>query len=806
MGTHHISNLDLNQRQLLNAVFQNLTTAPENPKTGQFYFNTVQNCLMIYDGSEWIATSGGGEGKYIPLAQKGAKDGVCPLDNNGVVDNSYLNLATVATSGDYDDLLNKPNIPTVPTDVSAFNNDVGYLTEHQDISGKADKSSLSAVATSGDYDDLLNKPTIPSPQIQSDWSQSDSTKIDYIKNKPTIPVAQVNADWNAVSGVAEILNKPTLSNVATSGSYTDLSNTPTIPSKLSDLTDDSSTHPIIEASTLTGLTASITELNYCDGVTSDIQTQLNGKQTTLTAGSNISIVDNVISATTEAVATTPRFSVNKGNVNAQGTMDILSYSGQTLSFKVDDGTTYAPMTCTTGYSGEQFTKESLDSISTSSLSEATYNVFAPKTDTTAYMLNNVIFVQPDKPSDSDTDVIPTMTSATTPYGTVTTPDGGYWDDYNLFASGEVTCTGTISNSKAIIYTFDESHQPQAGVYKIKYTAPSQYAGYVQKFIITLIDNSQITVSASNKATNFTLTFTCTDTIKSIAFYPHNASYGTRYGRVQLSKSAITDEGTLWVNTGIEPLEVMARDENAQWQPFNDVLLGTCTVDSSHNITAISNQGFNYFSTVNMHNMSAIAHADIRTELNSKVNSSALATVATSGSYNDLTNKPTIPDAQVQANWNETNTSSKAYIQNKPTIPTVPTALSSFTDDLGSSPTHTHSQYLTSHQDISGKEDVNKAMNTLATSDTIALSDNSVNKVTPTGNITFTLPTVTDLTVFHQILVQINLSTVYTIDVSTSYFFNQTAPDLSNVGVYNLIFEYDNANSYWVCGLLTKGQE
>ena len=29
------------------------------------------------------------------------------------------------------------------------------------------------------------------------------------------------------------------------------------------------------------------------------------------------------------------------------------------------------------------------------------------------------------------------------------------------------------------------------------------------------------------------------------------------------------------------------------------------------------------------------------------------------------------------------------------IPIVPTALSSFTDDLGSSPTHTHSQYLTS---------------------------------------------------------------------------------------------------------------
>lgn len=35
------------------------------------------------------------------------------------------------------------------------------LTTHQDISGKADKSSLATVATSGSYNDLTNKPTIP---------------------------------------------------------------------------------------------------------------------------------------------------------------------------------------------------------------------------------------------------------------------------------------------------------------------------------------------------------------------------------------------------------------------------------------------------------------------------------------------------------------------------------------------------------------------------------------------------------------------------------------------------------------------
>lgn len=61
------------------------------------------------------------------------------------------------------------------------------------------------------------------------------------------------------------------------------------------------------------------------------------------------------------------------------------------------------------------------------------------------------------------------------------------------------------------------------------------------------------------------------------------------------------------------------------------------------------------------------------------NKPTLATVATSGDYDDLTNKPTIPEAPVQSNWNESTTSSLAYIQNKPTIPT---ATSDLTNDSG----------------------------------------------------------------------------------------------------------------------------
>ena len=158
------------------------------------------------------------------------------------------NLATVATSGNYNDLTNKPTIPTVPSNVSAFQNDAGYISS-QNIqqylpevpaqvnadwnatSGVAQilhKPTLATVATTGSYNDLTNKPTIPT-QVKSDWNVLDTSSAAYIKNKPIIPAAQVNADWTATSGVAQILHKPTLATVATSGSYNDLTNKPTIP-------------------------------------------------------------------------------------------------------------------------------------------------------------------------------------------------------------------------------------------------------------------------------------------------------------------------------------------------------------------------------------------------------------------------------------------------------------------------------------------------------------------------------------------------------------------------------------------------
>ena len=61
----------------------------------------------------------------------------------------------------------------------------GYLTEHQDISGKANISDLSTVATSGSYNDLTNKPTIPNKtsQLQNDSGYLTSIPNEYVTDE-----------------------------------------------------------------------------------------------------------------------------------------------------------------------------------------------------------------------------------------------------------------------------------------------------------------------------------------------------------------------------------------------------------------------------------------------------------------------------------------------------------------------------------------------------------------------------------------------------------------------------------------------
>lgn len=78
----------------------------------------------------------------------------------------------------------------IPTKVSQLTNDNGYLTEHQDISGKVDKVDGKGLSTNDfttDEKNKLEKLVVGAEaNVQSDWNQTDNSSDDYIKNKPVL--------------------------------------------------------------------------------------------------------------------------------------------------------------------------------------------------------------------------------------------------------------------------------------------------------------------------------------------------------------------------------------------------------------------------------------------------------------------------------------------------------------------------------------------------------------------------------------------------------------------------------------------
>lgn len=107
-------------------------------------------------------------------------------------------------------------IPTVPTKTSDLTNDGSDGT-----STYVEADELATVATSGAYSDLTGT--------------------------PTIPAAQVNSDWNASSGVAQILNKPTI---------------PTVNDATLTITQNGSTAGTFTANASTNATIALTDTTY----------------------------------------------------------------------------------------------------------------------------------------------------------------------------------------------------------------------------------------------------------------------------------------------------------------------------------------------------------------------------------------------------------------------------------------------------------------------------------------------------------------------------------------------------------------
>jgi hypothetical protein len=148
------------------------------------------------------------------------------------------------------------------------------VVETIDINVQAAVDRVDIVANPNNY--VVNINRIIGEQVQSDWDQADNQAPDYIKNKPTIPTAtsdltndgedginpfitaadvtpQVNSDWDATSGVAEILNKPTI---------------PAAVTKTSDLTNDgeNGVDPFITAADIPPVTGFVPYTGATDDV------------------------------------------------------------------------------------------------------------------------------------------------------------------------------------------------------------------------------------------------------------------------------------------------------------------------------------------------------------------------------------------------------------------------------------------------------------------------------------------------------------------------------------------------------------
>lgn len=179
-------------------------------------------------------------------------------------------------------------------DVTSFSydidNDYTNLVNKPDLSIYAQSANLATVATTGDYDDLLNKPTIPTVDYPVTDVQIAGVSCVYNKvaNLPVIPTqtSQLNNDSGYITGITSadvtiaLGYTPGTSNF--SGSYTDLTDKPTIPAAVSGTNDGTN---------WTSLT-----------IGSDTYNIPAGGGSSYSAGTGIDITSGVISVDTTTVA------------------------------------------------------------------------------------------------------------------------------------------------------------------------------------------------------------------------------------------------------------------------------------------------------------------------------------------------------------------------------------------------------------------------------------------------------------------------------------------------------------------------
>lgn len=123
-------------------------------------------------------------------------------------------------------------------------------------------------------------------------------------------------------------------------------------------------------------------------------------------------------------------------------------------------------------------------------------------------------------------------------------------------------------------------------------------------------------------------------------------------------------GDLWIVADDNQTYVLQIDPYSVLSNWTELLTPTSTVTSVNWQTwAVTLTTAN----INESNNKFYVSGTEKSTWNGKLWANDVATVALTGSYSDLSNKPAIPAWQIQSDWNQNNQSAVDYIKNKPTI-------------------------------------------------------------------------------------------------------------------------------------------
>lgn len=619
-------------------------------------------------------------------------------------------LATVATTGAYSDLSGTPSIPTKTSDLtndSDFVSDASYVHTDNNFTTTL-KDKLDGIASGAEVN------------VQSDWSQTDNTADDYIKNKPSIPTktSDLTNDSGFITSsslptkVSDLTNDAgyitnTVSNLTNYYDQTTINgmfNALSIPTKTSDLTNDS---------------GFVTDTDYASANTAGV----------VKVGSGLSIDANGVLSSSGLTSVDWSDITNKPTNVSYWTNDAGYITSAALPTKVSDLTNDA------GY----ITSASLPTKVSDLTNDAGY-ITASVNNLTNYYTKTDTYTQAEVNALFNALTIPTKTSDLTNDGSDGTSTYVEADDLATVATSgsynDLTDKPTIPDNMVVL----------------------SYGSSTWNDFITAYNDNRVVYCRASSNTN-----PGTGTQGRMAFmaYINNPTSPTsvefQYVRSVSSKTASQPVDQVFVytltSTNGGTWSVQTRNMAPKLADGTNTTVsysnGTYTVNASQptvptKTSDLTNDGSDGTSTY--------------------VEADELATVATTGAYSDLSGTPTIPVVPTNVS---AFTNDAGYI----TSAAIPTNVSAFSNDAG---------YLTSIPTASAN-----TLGGIKVGSGLAISSGGVLSATgggvadsvAWGHITGTMADQTDLT--NALAAKADTSSLATVATSGSYSDLTNKPTIGN---------------------------